>query len=128
MSLALDELLICSHVYVPGAVSSQMIASRRAEVYASLDETLKSAHTDQHLGQLYRSFESTVSKYPVDLSPVVAAMTGAVLSKSPQYRYCVGRGASTLLSLYAVLPTLITDKLSAVLSLSTGDTSPKSQQ
>jgi len=104
-----------------GAVSSQIIAARQSEIITSIDETLKSIYTEEYIGRLYASFEANVGKYPVDLSPAVAAMTAAVLSKSPQARYVVGRGARTLLSLYAVLPSWIADRLSSALSLSIRD-------
>jgi hypothetical protein len=98
-----------------------VIAERRAEVYNSLDETLKSSYTEAYLERLYASFEASVSKSPVDLGPVTSAMTAAVLSKRPRARYAVGRGAGSLLALYAALPTWIADRLSSAFSLSVRD-------
>lgn len=94
-----------------------MIATRRTEVYNSLDESLKSSYTEAYLGRLYAGFEATVSKSSADLGPVTSAMAAAVLSKRPRARYAVGRGASTLMSIYAALPTWFADRLSSALSL-----------
>lgn len=86
-------------------------------MYGSLDETLKSSYTEAYLGRLYASYEAVMSKSSADLGPVTSSMAAAVLSKRPRARYVVGRGASTLMSIYAALPSWFADRLSYAGSL-----------
>jgi len=106
------------------STSPEVLAAHRAEIWSSLDARTQVVYGEAYLSQLYANFQSSVLTYPSDISPVVAAMRTALLSRRPAARYAVGRGTRTLMCLMTILPSWITDRLSVAINATSHDIYP----
>ena len=94
-----------------GGVTRDILLRQRDEIWASLDEDVQQLYGRDYLDSQYDSYIKTGEKLPTDYTSVTNAIQNALLSKRPQERYPVGRGALTLPLLASVLPVKILDKL-----------------
>ena len=109
-------------------MSPEVLTAHKAEIWSSLDDKIKAVYGEAYLERLYASFETCMSSYPSDVSPVVAAMHSALLSKRPNSRYVIGHGACTLMYMMMVLPCWISDRLSMAVCPTSRDASPATLQ
>ncbi len=112
-------------MHVAAAVSSQTIHDRKHWVWSNLDEETKETYGEAFFNKIYENYELSIPKFPGDLTPVVRAMRSALLSKRPRWRYQVGLGAGTLVSLFPMMPLWLADKFTHALSYEPSDVAPQ---
>lgn len=97
--------------------NEQVLESRLQEIWDSLDKECQLVYGKRYLEDLYKSYKELLPKIPTDLSPVVQAVSGALLSKNPRERYPCSQGADILTSIYSILPIRLADKISKLVSV-----------
>ena len=96
----------------PGLFSDREAVHRyNRECYDQLTDEQR-GHFPRDYFQRNASFIEESSNLPTDLSPVVTAVTRALLQRKPWTSYCCGRRAGTWMKAAQFLPTPLLDLLS----------------
>lgn len=96
---------------------SNVLRSKREELWESLDESARKTYGRQYLDEIYNSLLDINHRYPDDLTPVIRAMRSGLLSKRPRERYPCGAGADIVTYIYALVPVWLADKVSSCFGL-----------
>ncbi len=112
------------HISFSGGFNHNILKEKRNTIWNSLDSATKAAYGRNYLDGICDNFESSVPRYPKDLTPVIRALRSGLLSKRPREKLTVGPGAGTFLMLYPLLPVRIADFVSSTFGFSDEQVKP----